>query len=283
MYHKDRLLYELRRLCPQELAYFPDISFFNFMRGDCDDGSEFRILEIGRVWSGNRATGVYDTSPEALFVIDKGAYHSGPPDLVPYSARGDGQRHIVNADGFAGTGVFADFREYHGNPQANPRLDNPLIISLIQFLFIIRGNRRYYFYTEPHLEPSSVHLHTLTQALHVATIRERLAARGPVAPPSGGGAQVMQPPQTPMDPTLRAKHFVLTATNGTAPDRSNTDGGTNNDTTTNGPRAHGAKSIVLVTSNRAMNSGVITDGFTTTGVRAGSETSAPSTDDGSSA
>ncbi|KAF2627537.1 hypothetical protein BU25DRAFT_458434 [Macroventuria anomochaeta] len=201
--------------------------------------------------------------PEALLVIDKGAYHSDPPELVPYTGRGESQRHIVNADGFTGSGVFAEFRECHGNPFVNPRLDDPVISSLIQFIFIIRDMRRYYYYNQADDVPSSVHLATLTQALHVATIRARLAMRGPVPQPRGGEAQGMQQLQVTIEPLLRTKRVVLVPASRVASNRTITNGDTANVVTTNG-----------VTAN-----GFTTNGAMTIGARANSEASSHATDD----
>src|SRR5690242_751596 len=82
-YFRDRLLYHLRHICPEELSHFPRASTFTIWRSVCDDpnfpSQEYRSLEIGQVWPTSTAQEAEGTVPQRLFVLDRGAYDSELP------------------------------------------------------------------------------------------------------------------------------------------------------------------------------------------------------------
>ncbi|KAJ8114576.1 hypothetical protein OPT61_g3585 [Boeremia exigua] len=262
-WHKDRLIHELRHICPTELSFFPDASTFNFWNAVTNDGAhEFRPLEIGNVWPRSPSEADYDLAPQSLFVIDRGAYNSDPPELFPFSSEGAVQHYIVEANGFDPSGVFEAFRQVNvdRSEHVNPRLNDPLIISLIQFIFILRGMRRYYFYPTPHNAPPRIQLGFLVEALHlVATHRARLAAQLPTPQMNGSGLSGPQRQQASIAPTSAIREegtFHAADINGHA----------NNHITTNGVMANGDRRAVRATTNgvlpnRSMENGTTTEGF----------------------
>ncbi|KAH6643074.1 hypothetical protein C7974DRAFT_116711 [Boeremia exigua] len=290
-YDRSRQIYELQCICPQELSQFPTASTFRFWNGIANDGLQYRPLEIGRIWPMDSTQAVSGTGPVQLFTIDKGAYNSDMPDLVPYTIEGNSQRFIVEANGFVPTGILENFRQSSAYGNFNSRLDDPLIFSIIQFIFILRGIRRYYFYTTPHDAPPHIHLGTLAQALHRATLGSRSAAHGqPPSLNSTGMLEIripqalgLQHPHTTMDPRLRAKGLSTTAS--TIP--------YDDITSTNKTRGNEAGKIYFAslewgTINWVTGEGLMTDSstpeghttdsFTPEGVENGLEVSVPGTD-----
>ncbi|KAJ4988839.1 hypothetical protein SVAN01_05646 [Stagonosporopsis vannaccii] len=307
-FFRDRLLHHLRQICPEELTHFPHPSTFTIWKSVVDDPNhpqqEFRSLEIGNVWPTNTAHEAEGMGLQRLFVIDRGAYNGDQPDLVPYTEHGDGQRFIVAANGFAPTGIFQNFRQVLGHQIINPRLDDSIIVSLIQFIFILRDVRRYYSYTAAHDADIHVQLAPIVEAIRVATIGSRLATRtlhppwNDIARPGVPHPQGMMDPR--MNPELAAKSYSFTATDGSAAHTGNTIGHGGNDhtsSTTSIARRNGYNSFVLVhahgtTASEALGNSTITEAVTSdhsipdestpAGTGHGSSTSPPSNnDDGS--
>lgn len=164
-YDEARVFFELRQLCPYVLPYMPHTSTFGFHRGTPADGLPMAAMRIGCIWVANQR--------EELLVVDKGAYYSDPPDLAPYNINGQSRRHIVNETGFSGTGIFESFNEVVGPTRKNIAFNNPFFVSLVQFMFILGGKRRYYSYNGPHESPPDFHLSTLANALCIATLVKR--------------------------------------------------------------------------------------------------------------
>ncbi len=263
LFTKDRLLHELRRICPEELDHFPNASTFNFWIGVSDDRTQrFKLLEIGHVWPRNTAQEAEGMGPETLFVADKGAYHSEDPDLVPYTNQGDSQRFIVDANGFVPSGVFEHFRHYIGSHDSNPRLNDPQIVSLVQFIFIIRDMRRYYIYTARQSAPRHVQLAPLVDALRVATYRSRLAARTLFLPMNGTRAPGIHP-QALLDPRLVAKDNELTTTQGRPPYGVFANGHPHNNVAVNGSGVNGVGTLIRTTTNGAFSNGTMRNGTAT--------------------
>lgn len=258
-YYRARLLHHLREICPEELSLFPHPSTFTVWRGVAEDSQEFRAIEIGRVWPTNTAQEAEGTGPERLFVVDRGAYDSDHPDLVPYTMYGEGQRFIVEANGFAPIGVFENFRQLHDNQIINPRLDNPLVMSLIQFISILRDVRRYYSYTGHHEADFRAHLAPLVEAIRTVTARSGDASRR-LSPLVDGserpGMPYSQGPIGPrMDPRLAAKSQVLPTTERTATSNDNTNGHGDHDIAAEWARRNANGRFILVPAH-----GVVADG-----------------------
>ncbi|KAF3041699.1 hypothetical protein E8E12_005645 [Didymella heteroderae] len=120
------------------------------------------MLEVGRPWAASQPE--HGEVP-VLCVWDRGGFNGDAPDLVPYTYRGvpteaQSERALVVANGFDATGIFAELRECR-IPRQNPTLDDPYVIALFQFIMMMRGNRRWYWYGERHWEPREEHFRPL--------------------------------------------------------------------------------------------------------------------------
>jgi hypothetical protein len=144
---------------------------------------------------------------EYLVVVDIGACTHDMPQLVCYaSGGGDCVQQRVKAEGFRGTDVFAEFITHSGGTAIPlyPKIDDPMIVSLIQFVHVIRGHRTYYVLDMPEAMPVPAQLSSLTQAIFVATTRARNANRPilSIEAPTPSRRQVQTLPQSWVKPVI---------------------------------------------------------------------------------
>lgn len=190
-YHKARLLVELGRLCPHIVPHIPHDSTFGFHSAITRDGVKMNAMRIGHIW-------LEEQPIEPLVVVDKNAYYSDAPDLVPYSETGLSRRTIIDDHGFRGSGMFEDFNDEQEGARRNIVMSNPYVIALIQFMFILGNKRRYFWYDGPDDEPPGVHLEKLVVALDMATLSKR--------EPHHAKSKPRPPPALPNGAVLNTQH-----------------------------------------------------------------------------
>ncbi|KAF1926215.1 uncharacterized protein M421DRAFT_7151 [Didymella exigua CBS 183.55] len=216
-YDRDAVLHLLWQFYPELLHYFPPIDSFVTLQGEdrsvdvSSNPSPIALLEVGRMWQADPSSEPHQGERAILCVWDRGGYNSDEPELIPYGYRGTGiyksrsDRAIVSANGFDATGVFSELRE-NRTPRQNPALDDLHVIALFQFIMMLRGNRRYYWYGERHWESHEHHLAPLIQALGIVTRKSRQAYPGG---PQGALAGAAIPPEQPLPPRSPASPHQL--------------------------------------------------------------------------
>lgn len=193
-----RVLNLLQQHCLEALQDFPSVDSlqtFQAVEVGATSPNPAALLEVGRSWG---ATTSESGEMSKLCVWDRGGYHSDAPDLVPYTYRGQpgearSERALIEANGFGAIGIFAELREY-STLHRNPKLDDPYVIALFQFIMMLRNNRRYYYYGERHQDPPEEHLKDLIGAMKAVTYRPRMARSSEVSLPILGAALSPQQP-----------------------------------------------------------------------------------------
>lgn len=173
---KASLLRELERLCPGVLASFPWSSCVSGLAKCERDDSLHAAIEIGcirmRRPRPSRTGRSNCMTFEPLMAVDVGASKNALPEVLCYT-RGGGERvqQRVKEDGFMPIGVFAQFINCHEDLAVNRalRIDDPVIVSLIQFILVMGGHRQEYVHNEPTGVPVWAQLFSLIGALQIVT------------------------------------------------------------------------------------------------------------------